>query len=67
MGLSNIFAHPRTRKIGGSLGTMGRLNRPTNMMAPLYAQRAYPNSKKLELGFERVGMMQMRACPLTNT
>ena len=29
--------------------------------------RAYPNSKKLELGFERVEMMQMRAFPLTNT
>ena len=49
-----FFAYPRLKRIGGSLGTDGVSNRSRKMIAPLKSQRAYSNSKKLELGFERV-------------
>ena len=54
MGLGNIFAYPRFKRIGVSVGIDGMINRPKKMMTPLYSQRAYSNSKNLELGFERV-------------
>ena len=55
MGLGNIFAYPRLKMIGGSLGTDGMINRPSKMIAALKkSQRAYSNTKNLELGFERV-------------
>ena len=53
-GLGNIFAYSRLKRIGGSLGTDGMINRSRKMIAPLKSQRAYSNSKNLELGFERV-------------
>ena len=54
MGLGNIFVYTRFKRMGGSLGTDGMINRPRKMIAPLKSQRAYSNPKKLELGFERV-------------
>ena len=53
MGLGNIFAYPRIRRIGGSLGIDGMINRSRKMIAPLKSQRAYSNPKNLELGFKR--------------
>ena len=54
MGLGNIFAYPRFRRIEGSLGTDGMINRSRKMIAPLKSERAQSNSKNLELGFERI-------------
>ena len=54
MGLGNIFAYPRFRRTGGSLGIDGMINRSRKMIASLKSQRAHSNSKNLELGFERV-------------
>ena len=55
MGLGNSFACPRSKRIGGSLGTDGMINRPSKMIAALKkSQRAYSISKKMELGFEKV-------------
>ena len=53
-GLGNIFAYPRFRRIEGSVGIDGRINRSRKMIAPLKSQRAYSNPKKLELGIKRV-------------
>ena len=46
MGLSNIFAYPRFRRIEGSLGTDGMINRSRKMITPLKSQRAYSNPQK---------------------
>ena len=67
MGLGNIFAYPRLKRIGGSLGTDGMINRSREMMAPLQAQRKYLNSKNWNWGFDGLEMMQMRSSPLTKT